>query len=273
MKLRTVGLLSLTMAVCLSSALLAQEEGRGRGRGGPGGGGQGGPGGGRGPGGFGGGGMMGGGFSLGGALDLAGLLRMEEVQKEVGLTADAAQAVSEAIREVMPDMRELFSGSAEERAAKLKEPNAKAQEILDEVLAPDKQKRLMGLYAQQAGVRAVANELIAKEIGLDEAGIAKVKEVTTKAATSMSEKMREVRESGDFAKMREMMESSQKETEKAILDVLTDEQEKALEALKGEKFAFPERTFGRGGPGGGPGGPGAGGPGGRGGRSRPGSDN
>lgn len=272
MKLRKVGLLSLTLAVCLSSAMVAQEEVRGRGRGGPGGGGPGGggpggPGGGRG---FGGG-MMGGGFSMGGALDLIGLLRMEEVQKEVGLSAEAAQAA----RDAMPDMRELFGASAEDRTAKLKEANTKAQEVLDEVLSPDKQKRLMGLYAQQAGVRSVTNDLIAKEIGLDTAGIAKVKEATEKAATGMREKFQEVRDSGDFSKMREMMEASQKETEKAILDVLSDDQEKALEALKGEKFTFPERTFGRGGPGGGPGGPGGpgGGRGEGGGRTRPGSDN
>ncbi len=274
MKLRAIGLLSLTLAMCLSAALVAQEEGRtrtrgGPGGGGPGGGGPGGPGGGRG--GFPGGGMMGGGLSLGGALDLIGLLRMEEVQKEVEMSPEAAKAAMDA----MPDMRTLFSASESEK----KEASAKAQEVLDEVLSPEHQKRLMGLFVQQSGVRAVANELIAKEINLDEAGVAKVKEVTTKASTAMRDKMQEMRDSGtpDFAKLREAMDGVQKDTEKSIEGILTADQKAALEALKGEKFTFPERTFGgRGGPGGGAPGGGRGGPGGGapgGGRTRPGSDN
>lgn len=269
MKLHAVGLLSLALAVCLSSAMVAQEEGRGRGRGGPG---TGGPGGG--PGGRGGfPGMMGGGGMMGGALDLVGLLRMEAVQKELEMTPEAAQAV----RDAMPDMRELFSASEAERASKLKEASAKAQEVLDEVLSPEHQKRLLGLYVQQNNFRAASNELVAKEIGLDEAGVAKVKEAAGKAFADLRGKMEEMRTGGnmDFAKMREMMEGAGKESEKAIQEVLTDDQEKALEALKGEKFEFPERPAfggGRGGPGGG--GPGGGGPGGeRGGRGRPGSDN
>lgn len=273
MKLRAVGLLSLMLAACLSSALVAQEEGRGR-RGGPGGG-PGGPGGG--PGGPGGrGGMFGGGgMSMGGALDLINLLRMEEVQKELEMSGDAAKAVRDMMGNIMPDMRALFGASETERAKMLKESSTKAQEVLDEVLSPEHQKRLLGLYAQQNGFRSVANELVAKEIGLDEAGIAKVKEAAAKAGEDARAKMRGMRESGgefDFTKMREMMEAATKEAEKAVQDVLTDDQEKALETLKGEKFTFPERPAFGGGRGG-PGGPGGDRGGDRGGRGRPGSDN
>jgi hypothetical protein len=268
MKLHAVGLLSLALAVCLGSAMVAQEEGRGRGRGGAGGPGAGGPGAG-GPGGRGGfPGMMGGG-SMGGALDLVGLLRMEQVQKELEMTPEAAQAV----RDAMPDMRELFNASESERAGKLKEASVKAQEVMDEVLSPEHQKRLLGLYVQQNNFRAASNELVAKEIGLDEAGVAKVKEAAAKAFADLRGKMEEMRSSGnmDFTKMREMMEGAGKDSEKAIQEVLTDDQEKALEALKGEKFEFPERPAfggGRGGPGGDRGDRGD-----RGGRGRPGSDN
>lgn len=270
MKLRTLGLLSLGLAVCISSALMAQDQtpgqGQGRGRGGPGGG-PGGPGGRGGFGGFG-----GPGISPGGALELAGLLRDEKVQKEVEMTADTYSA----IRDAMPDMRELFSASEGERTAKLKEANEKAKEMLDEVLSPEHQKRLMGLLVQQNGNRAAANDLIAKEIGLDDAGMKKVQEAATKATEEMTAKMREMFSGGggaggfDREKMTEMRDNAQKDTDKAIAAVLSAEQLAALEALKGEKFEFSPRTFG---------GPGGGGPGGRGGAgggrpgARPGSDN
>ena len=104
MKMRSVGLLSLALAVCLSSVMVAQEQGGGRGRGGPGGGGRGGFGGGM-------------GMSMGSALEVLGLLRMEEVQKEIGLSPEAYKTLQEAL----PDMRALFQADESERAAKLKE--------------------------------------------------------------------------------------------------------------------------------------------------------
>ena len=169
MKLRVLGLLSLAMAVCLSSALVAQDQ-PGRQRGQRGQGGPGGPGGGPGGrGGFGGPGFGGG--QIGGAVELMGLLRMEEVRKEVEMTDETYEAVQTASRENMGDLAGLRDASEADRAAKMKEVNAKAQELLDEVLSPEHQKRLMGLLVQQRGNRSATNDLIAKEIGLDEAGI------------------------------------------------------------------------------------------------------
>lgn len=261
MKLRILGVLGLALAVCLSSALVAQEEGRGRGRGGPGGG-AGGPGGG-----FRGG--PGGGFQLGGALDLMGLLRDEKVRAEV----DMSEETYSAVQENLPSMRDLFQASESERAAKLKEANTQAQETLDEVLSPEHQKRLMGLLVQQRGNQAATNDLIAKEIGLDEAGVKKVQEAAAKAGESMRDKMREAFQNagGDREKIREMMEGMRAETDKAIAAALTPAQLKSLEALKGAKFEFSEnRGFGGGrGPGGDAGGGGR--PGGRG--NRPSGDN
>lgn len=255
MKMRSVGLLSLTLAVCLSSVMVAQEEGRGRGRGGPG---RGGPeGGGPGGGGPGGGGRGGMGMSLGSALEVLALLRMEEVQKEVSLSPDAYKAVQSA----MPDMRSLFQADESERAAKLKEANTKAQELIDEALSAKQQKRLLGLLVQQQGMRALSNEMVAKQLGLDAAKTEEIKAVMTKTGEEMRDKMREAFSGGDRdrEKMREMMESVRKELDQAVVAKLSDDQKKALEELKGDAFTFPERR-GFGGPGGG--GPGPGGPGG-----------
>ena len=271
MKLRILGALSLALCVCFASAVEAQQDGQRGQRGQRGQGGPGGPGGG-GRGGFGG----PGGGSMGGALDLLGLLRMEEVRADVGME----EATYEAVQAAQPSMRDLFQIRDEaERTAKLKEMNTKAQETLDEVLAPKQQKRLMGLLVQQRGLMAATNELVAKEIELDEAGIKKVTEAATKAGESMREKMREMFQGGNREdmreKMKELQESTQKDIDKAVETVLSAEHKAALEALKGAKFEFPEATFGgRGGPGAGGQGGGRGGQGGgrqRG--ARPGADN
>lgn len=210
-----------------------------------------------GPGGFGGFGGFGGMRGGGGASALLGMLRMPEVRTEVKVSDEAYKAVEEAQqanREKMGNFREM---SEDERTKLMAEMNTQAQEMLDEVLEPAGMKRLMGLYVQQSGTRAVTNTLIAKEIGLDEAGIKKVTEATTKAGEEMRSKMEELRGAGgqgqgefDREKFTAMMQESQKKTDEAILAALTEDQKKALEALKGEKFTFPERSFGPGGPGG-----------------------
>ncbi|MDX1925838.1 MAG: hypothetical protein SFV81_04935, partial [Pirellulaceae bacterium] len=252
------GALALTMAFCLVSAsVFAQDErpargGRGGGGGGPGGGG---------PGGFGRGmgmGMM----QQGGASQLLGLLRMEEVRKEVKVSDESYEAVQTAQREAMGAFREA---SEEERTKLMKDLNVKAQEYLDELVDPAGMKRLMGLLLQQQGQSAATNELIAKEIGLKDPELKAVNEVVAKMNEERGTKMREMFTGGGFGgggggggpdpemqkKMTDLMADLRKKTDTAVDEKLTADQKKAIEALKGEKFTFPEfgGFGGRGGPG------------------------
>ena len=260
---RFSGVLSLIMALCLISAnVMAQDEPGGRpGRGGGGGG----------PGGFGGrGGMMGGmGMGMGGgAAQLLGLLRMEEVRKEVNVSADAYTAIEKAQRDAFSGMMGLRDASEEERTKAMKEMNTKAQDILEEVVDPAGMKRLMGLLLQQQGNTAVVNELIAKEIKLSDDSTKAIRDSLSKIMEENMAAMRKMMdEAGGFQnldreKMAAMREEGTKKTNAAVDEKLTAEQKKAVEELKGAKFTFPEGGgFGRG-----PGGPG-------GGRNRPNSDN
>lgn len=265
--------LSLIMALCLISANLhAQDEpggrpGRGGGRGGPGGGGPGG-------GGFGGGFGRGMGAGPSGAAALIGLLRMEEVRKEVNVSDEAYEAIQKAQQEMFAGMSGFRDASEEERAKIMKDMNSKAKDLLEEVVAPEGQKRLMGLLLQQQGNSAVTNELIAAEVGLDEAKVKSITEAVSKASEENRSKMREMFQGGggppDREKMTEMFAELRKKSDETIEKELSSDQKKKVEALKGEKFTFPEgggfgAFGGRGGPGG-PGGPG-------GGRQRPNSDN
>jgi len=266
---------ALLMGLCLISANVIAQDEPAAGRGGRGGRGAGGPGGPGGPGGFGRGGMMGG-MMGGGAMQLLGLLRMEEVRKEVNLPNEAYEAIQKSQQEAFAGMGNMRDASEEERAKMMKDLNTKAQELLDEVVDPAGLKRLMGLLLQQQGNTAVVNELIAKEVGLTEADVKALTEAVTKASEEGREKMREMFQGGgagappDREKMTAMMAEMRKKTDGAIEEKLTAEQKTAIEALRGEKFTFPEGG-GFGGRGG-PGGPGGARPGGAG-RARPGSDN
>jgi len=275
---RFYGALALMMAFCLISAsVFAQDEPAGGrpARGGRGGGG--GPGGG---GGFGRGMGMG---MPGGASQLLFLLGMEEVRKEVIVSNESYEAVQTAQREAMSAFRDAKEG---ERTKLMKDMNVKAQEYLDELVDPAGMKRLMVLLLQQAGQSAATNDLIAKEIGLKDPELKAATDVVTKMNEERGTKMREMFAGGGFGgagggapdpermaeiqkKMTEVTAELRKKSDAAIDEKLTDDQKKAIETLKGEKFTFLERGGfgGRGGAGGGRGGAGGGG------RTRPGSDN
>ncbi|MBX3420003.1 MAG: hypothetical protein KF752_00460 [Pirellulaceae bacterium] len=228
----------------------ARPEGAQRGPGGPGGG-FGGPGGMMGMMG----GMMGamGGMGGGGPTQLLGMLGIDEVRKELGLTDDVYQAVQASQGEIFGKMRGMRDASEGERAKMREEANTASQELLDEVLTPEKQKRLLGIMVQIVGPPAVMNPSVAKEIGLSESAI----EAIRKEMESFGEKAREqftaLRSGGEFpdiAKIQEMITTMREEVNAAVESKLTDANKKSLEALKGEKFELPDNgpfgMFGRG---------------------------
>lgn len=216
-------------------------------------------------------GMMGG----GGANQLLGLLRMDEVREEVGVSDEVYEAIQSSQRESWGQMRDLRGASEERRTEIMEEMNSSAQELLDEVLPPAKQKRLMGLMIQQVGAPAVLNQMVAKEIGLSESSSEEIRKELESFGSRLREQFAGMREGGgfpDFSRIQEEMTKVREELNLTIESKLTEEQKKSLEELKGEKFDFPEGgMFGRGfGGGQGFGGPGArGGDRGRGGPGRP----
>jgi uncharacterized membrane protein YgcG len=275
----SLGTTAFCLALLSTCVLFAQPPGRG-GRGG---------GFGAGPGGFGGFGGRGGFGMQGGelgAMQLMGLLRMEEVRREIDLDDEVYEAISG--RQTM-DWRAMRDMSEDERKKALAEADTAAQEMMEEVLEPAQQKRLMGLLAQQQGVMAAMNKMVAEQIGLDDKdlkelrkGMESVTEELSKKREALREKMMSMfagrrggeggqRERPDASAREELMKASQElakestEMTEAKFKELQPEAFKKLEELKGEKFEFPRRQFGQGGRGGEGGGRGRGGRGGDGG--------
>ncbi len=244
--------LSLAMVAVLAAGTIAQDTDGGR-RGAPGGG-PGGPGGGRPGGGFG-----------GGGDPIIGLLMSEPVRKEIELMPDQEEALTKLresassgfdrsvdIRSMSEDDRAKFFAEAQEKRKKME---TEMREKLEEVLLPEQLERLEQISVQVRGAGALADPELAAKLNVTEDQKTKMEEVRTKSG----ERMREVFSSGggDRDKMREAFTKMRKEIDDEVLAVLTAEQRKEFEEMKGKPFEMPEGGLGRGGfGGGGPGGPG-----------------
>lgn len=237
-------LLAVLVVTAFAPLSLAQDEG---GRGGRGGGQGGRPGGG--------GGMMRGMMGGGG---LAGLLMMKEVCEEIKMDEDQTAELEVMKKEIQESMRSLFEGrqgrerpdqaAMEAAGAKMRDMGKKMEEKLEELLDPNQMDRLLGLLAQQQGLMSLSNSMISTRLGITEEQKTKMSEMEKEAG----EAMRSIFANGppgpdSFAKMQTM----RKEGEAKLLALLTDDQKKSLEDLKGETFKFPEmQRGGRGGRGG-----------------------
>lgn len=191
-----------------------------------------------------GGGRFGGrGFGGGGSLQL---LRSEYVQQELNLTDDQKTKIrelAEGSRRQAPGGRggrDLSREEREKRIAEFREQQEKLNKQVNEVLTDEQQKRLQGIQLQLAGPQAVVRDDIAKEIGLTDSQREKIQGIVreqAQAARGSFEGLRELPEEERRAKFRELAEKRQaaeKETEAKINEVLTDQQKKKLEELKGE---------------------------------------
>ena len=237
---------------------------------------------GRGPGGPGGGGPGRGGFGRGGGGggSLIGLLGVAEVREEVELLPDQEEALKK-VRENMGDRPRIRPPEGisdfrnptpedEKKIAKFREEMQKANEeraakelgLLEEVLFPEQLERLQQIQVQQMGTYALMDARVIKVLKISDKQQGELREAAEKAMGDMRTKMGELFRSGNREGIREAMEEARKETEKTVLAVLTSDQKKKFDEMKGEPFEMPRPQFGgRGGPGGD-----------RGGRGRPGGD-
>lgn len=243
------------------------------------------PGGGRGgPGGFGGGGFGGGrgGFNV----DRAMLLGAEKVRTELKIeeaqaaTIDAALAAyrEERSNAPRPDRDAIQAMTEEERTAyfeksqkEREELSKKTDEVLNALLEPEQAKRLdqiaFQLKLSSATVATLKNDDMKSRLSLTEEQLAKLDEAEKAAAADMAKMFEEMRAAGGgrppggqpgagggFAAMQEKMTAARAKSTEAVMAVLTEEQKKTIEELKGPKFELDMRSMFGGGRGGPPGG-------------------
>tara|TARA_R110002072_G_scaffold303036_1_gene491658 strand:- start:4001 stop:4927 length:927 start_codon:yes stop_codon:yes gene_type:complete len=275
----------LALAVMLTTVAQAQEErqgrdgasrergqqrqGQGRQRGGD----QGGRG--QRGGGFPGGGFPGGG-GPGGGIDKLTLVSAKPIQEELKLGEDELFLVKQLSDELRANSRELMAGidfrslPEDERRTKFEELGKKRAELvkesekgLAELLTEAQAKRLDEIALQLMGVRALANDDVAKKLKLSSDQKKGVEDALKSADDDRRKMFEEARAgggagrggAGGFEGMREKMEEARKKGEEKLLAVLSDEQKKQFEEMKGKSFEVDRRAlFSFGGRGGQPGG-------------------
>jgi hypothetical protein len=229
-------------AAVLVGPASAQQEGRGRGRG----------------------------FGFGGQQEqtLFSLVRNEAVQKEIGL-ADAAKVreiaeeFGSSIRSEMESAGISFQGLRDlpeaERAAKMREIQTKSAEVtkkvtdklepkLKEALTAEQLGRLKEIKVQAAGVAALSDAAVVKELGLSDEQQKKIAAIVSEAAAARRELMASA-QGGNREEIGTKLREAAAATLTKATDVLDAGQKEKFASLKGKPFDVAQ-LGGRGGPGG-----------------------
>ncbi len=208
-----------------------------------------------------------GGFSI----DRAMLLRADPVRKELKIEeAQAAtiDAALEAYREERnsaprPDRDALAQMSDEERTAAFEksqkerqELSKKTDEVLNALLEPDQAKRLDQISFQAklafATVQTLTSEELKSSLSLTEEQVTKLDDAGKAAIAEMQAMFQGVRGGGGggFEQMQEKMTAARAKSVGAAMAILTADQTKIIDELKGPKFEIDMRALmgGRGGP-------------------------
>lgn len=144
---------------------------------------------------------------------------------------------------------------------KLEELRRKQQEeqdaVVAKVLSKSQNDRLDEIIFAQAGTRGLGSDAVAKKLGLSKDQQGKIKAAVEKNDAARRELMQSLFSRGDGGERpnRETIQKKfadlQKDAESSILGVLTADQKKKLESLKGKPFELRRQQFGGGRPGGG----------------------
>ncbi len=204
-----------------------------------------------------------GGRGAGGGFGKTSLLRAEAVQKELKITDAQKEQLRGIGEEVQKAQRELYSGlrdlPREERTKKFAELREQGRKLTQDsekkltgILNREQANRLNEINLQVRGLRAVADDDVAKELGLSDEQKKQLKGVFD----AQQEKQRglfggfgglrdlpEDERKKKFTEMREKGEALRKETQEKALAVLTDEQQGLYDLMKGAKFEFELRQL------------------------------
>lgn len=229
MRLKTVLVAGAIVALCTASDALAQRGGRGFFR------------------------------RLGNNVYYMSLLRVEKVQDAVDLTDDQQQKLEAAGEELAEARRaargqrggsqsfqDMTDAEREEFFARIRERNAeraKAEKAkVAEILNDGQMKRLGEIFVQVAGADALDDADVAAALKITDDQKEKIAAARDDAQDKIVEETRDIDDFQErFAKMAEL----RTEADKAVLAVLTADQQKQFEDLKGEPLELTQQELNR----------------------------
>ena len=184
---------------------------------------------------------------------LLGLLRLEQVQKELKLNEEQLAKVKKVTEELTAEMRKQSTAlreieDREQRQAKMTELadqyDQKAREKLRDALAREQMTRLFQIRMQVREVlESLTSKYVADRLKLTDEQKKKLAKINKDVQAKRSELFRSMRDASQeqrteaFQKYRKIRSDADKEA----LAVLTAEQNKAFEEMKGKKIELEMR--------------------------------
>lgn len=172
---------------------------------------------------------------------LAEEIRAERAPRPQGERPDFRSMSDEERQKFFTEMRERWQKRTETANAKLAE-----------ILLKPQMKRLRGISIQLRGVSALTDSELAAKLKLSETQSKKIEETIAANRESMWAQMREMfrggergaQREGDREEFRKKMQDLRKQSDEKVLAILTSEQKKQFEKIKGDPFEMPEGGFG-----------------------------
>jgi hypothetical protein len=179
------------------------------------------------------------------------LLDSKDFQKDLNLTEDQVKKATDAADEVFKKHADDFKDldfRSEEGRAKMQEVNRKISKetakAFEDILKPEQMKRLKQIELQSQlrfGVGAFNDSDLQASLKLTDEQKAKIKTISDDLRKEREELFKDV--GMDPQKQREARQKMQglnKEASDKVNKVLTADQKKLLDEMKGEEFKFPE---------------------------------
>jgi len=188
-----------------------------------------------------------------GGVPKAQLATLDEVQTELKLNDEQKTQIADISDQLREDRRDLFGsgfGQFSEIRTQMEELNRKASAEVDGKLDDDQKKRLQEIAIQVNGPAALNDPSVVDQLSLSDEQKKKLEEVRSDNNKAVEEAMSDF---GDLSReeRREKFRALADTANEKLLGVLTDEQKKTFDEMKGKEIEIdPSSLFGRGGGGG-----------------------
>ena len=199
-------------------------------------------------------------FGTGGAV--MGLLRYKEVQNELKINDDQAPKLALIANEMNQEMRQAMrqaldvamrnprnAPSAEmmrELKPRMNELSNKFDSELNDILDPNQLERLLGLLIQKSYSQSLSHPLIATRIQLTDEQKTKIAELESAHGEASQDLIRD--KGGRLGQdLGQALQNITTRYGTKAANVLTEEQRKIMDSMKGDPFAFPIQQLGPGG--------------------------
>jgi hypothetical protein len=179
------------------------------------------------------------------------MLRSDEVQTELGLTDAQKTSLSELAMQLQQDAFEIFSGLQDltpdeqkeampELMKTLGEKGKEVQGKVDGILDKKQIARLKELSVQSRGAQALEDDEVIAVLAINDDQKKKLADVREEGNAAMQQVLQKLREGGgDQGEIRKKMGELRKQLSDKALAILSPEQAKQFEKLKGAEFKFP----------------------------------